>query len=110
MLEFSAWYFAQLSLITTAVGTFAFFASCVIKRNAENTLIDAVTRSATWSALPNGLAFLLCTTDSSFIPKLADSSVAFFMGGIALLAVGMWDIKNLFKRDSQSENARTGAA
>ncbi|OCX19595.1 hypothetical protein [Pseudomonas graminis] len=109
MHEVSAWFFAQLSVITTITGVVAFFVSCVVKRNSDNTLMDAVTRSATWSALPNGVAFLLCTTDSSFIPKLADSSVAFFMGGIALLAVGMWDLKNLFKREAPPDPASTGA-
>lgn len=109
MLEWTIWYFSVLSVITTLTGVIAFFLSCYVKRHADNVLMDAVTRSATWSALPNGVAFLLCTTDSSFIPKLADSSVAFFMGGIALLAVGMWDLKNLFKRDSQPSRAGSGA-
>lgn len=101
MPEFTTWYFDKLPMITLVTGLVAFFVSCWVKRKSESALIDAVTRSATWSALPNGVAFLLCTADSTFVPKLADSSVAFFMGGIALIAVGMWDLKTLFKRDSQ---------
>lgn len=102
MPEFTTWYFDNLPIITLMVGVGAYFLSCLIKWRSDNALIDAITRSATWSALPNGVAFLLCTVDSSFVPKLADSSVAFFMGGIALLAVGMWDLRTLFKRSPQA--------
>jgi hypothetical protein len=108
MHDFTVWYFSQLSTITLLTGVAAYLISCLIKWKSENALIDAVTRSATWSALPNGVAFLLCTADSTFVPKLADSSVAFFMGGIALVAVGMWDLKTLLKRDPQT--ARSGEA
>ncbi|PRA69307.1 hypothetical protein CQ065_06920 [Pseudomonas sp. MYb187] len=101
MLEFSVWYFAKLPAITMITGVIAFFVSCWVKRSQDSSLIDGVARAATWSALPNGIAFLLCTVDSTYVPKLADSSIAFFMAGIALLAVGMWDLKTLFKRDSQ---------
>jgi hypothetical protein len=101
MPEFSAWYFAALPLITMSTGVIAFLVSCWVKRSSDSSLIDAITRGATWSALPNGIAFLICTVDSTYVPKLADSSIAFFMAGIALLAVGMWDLKILFKRESQ---------
>lgn len=107
-LSLSAWYFSHLSLITTWAGIIAFFVSFVVKRRCEHVLVDAMTRGATWCALPNGIGFLICTSNPDFIPKLADSSVAFFMGGIALIAVGLWDLKVLFTRESKSSPAKAG--
>lgn len=105
---FSSWFFANLAHITTWTGIIAFFVSFVVKRRCHHVLMDAMTRAATWCALPNGIGFLICTSDPSFIPKIADSSVAFFMGGLALIAVGLWDLKLLFTRETKHDRVRAG--
>lgn len=84
-------YFSHLSLITTAVGFLAFVISYAIHRTADS-IMRAFCRAATWCALPNGIAFLICSAYPAYVPKIADVGVAFFMGGMALVAVALYDI------------------
>ena len=84
-------YFANLPLITTLVGFVAFLVSYGISRTAES-LMRSMSRGATWCALPNGIAFLICAAYPRYVPLIADVSIAFFMGGIALVVVALYDI------------------
>lgn len=86
------WYFDHLTTLTTVFGAIAFVIACGVYRESEKVGYESLSRAASWCMLPNGIAFLLCAADSSLVPRIADSGVAFFMGGLALASLVLPDI------------------
>ena len=95
--ENATWFFGHLQILTTMTGIFAFLISCYATRASEGSGVMSLGRAATWCVLPNGIAFLICSADSSYVPKIADSSAAFLMGGLALVAMCLYDARQLAK-------------
>lgn len=91
------WYFDHLTVFTTALGGMAFVLACGIYRDSEKVAHESLSRAASWCMLPNGLAFLLCAADASLVPRISDSGVAFFMGGLALASLVLPDILGIIK-------------
>jgi uncharacterized membrane protein YdcZ (DUF606 family) len=86
------WYFDHLAIFTTALGAIAFLIACGVYRESDKVVYESLSRAASWCMLPNGLAFLFCSANASLVPRIADSGVAFFMGGLALASLVLPDI------------------
>jgi hypothetical protein len=90
-----ALFFDNLPQLTTTVGIVAFLISCFVNRNSDGFVARSLGRSATWCAMPNGIAFLICSAYPTYVSKIADVSIAFLMGGLALVAIALYDLKTL---------------
>lgn len=95
--EIVAWYFDHLTLLTTLTGIIAFAIACCFDNDEKAFSNQTIARAATWCPLPNGLAFLVCSADTSYVTKISDPTTAFFMGGLAIVYVFMCDVKVLWK-------------
>jgi len=91
------WYFEHLQPITTLTGVFACVISCIKQHAQGDFAIESMGRAATWCALPSGVAFVVCSAYPIYVPKLADATIAFLMGGIGLILVAVCDYRKLFK-------------
>lgn len=91
------WFFDNLPQLTTLVGVVAFLVSCFIHRSSDGFAAQSLSRAATWCALPNGIAFLICSAYPAYVSKISDVSIAFLMGGLALVAVALFDARSLVK-------------
>lgn len=90
------WYFANLQPINIAAGTFACLFSFFKRSGVEAHAIDSIAKGATFCSLPSGIAFLLCAAHPAYVPKISDASLAFFVGGLALLLIPFLDMRKLF--------------
>ncbi|MCX2891657.1 hypothetical protein OO258_25860 [Pseudomonas sp. DCB_BI] len=95
-------YFANLQPITVlaffVVSAFAFF----WRKGDEAVAIDSISKGATACAFPSGVAFVICAAYPGFVPKMADSSLAFSVGGTALMMIPFLDFKKIFQAYKQS--------
>jgi hypothetical protein len=92
-----AWYFNHLTLLTTLTGIFAFIVALVVDKDEKGFSNQTIARAATWCPVPNGIAFLVCSADTSYVAKITDPTTAFFMGGLAIIYVFLCDLKVIWK-------------
>jgi len=90
-------YFEYLQPINILAGFLACLFSFFKRDAAEAFAIDSIAKGATFCAFPSGIAFIICAAFPSFVPKVADATLAFFVGGLALLLIPFIDIRKLFK-------------
>lgn len=96
-IEYIDLYFLNLKLITTVTGIAAFVVSFICAKCAHSALMACLGRAATWCALPSGLAFLVCSAAPGYVPRMSDASLAFLMGGLALVAIALYDIGSAWR-------------
>lgn len=90
------WFFGNLQPINIFVGAVALIISFVVRKGDEAHAIDCIAKGVTFCSLPSGLAFLWCAAFPTYVPKVADATLAFFVGGAALILIPFIDFRKLF--------------
>ena len=89
-------YFEFLQPINILAGAGACLFSFFKRDASEAFAIDSIAKGATFCSFPSGLAFLVCAAFPAYVPKVSDATLAFFVGGLALLLIPFIDIRKLF--------------
>lgn len=89
-------YFEYLLPITILSGFIVCFVTFFMRKGDEAIAIDSISKGATSCAFPSGFAFILCAAFPGYVPKVADATLAFFVGGLALMIIPFIDVKKVY--------------
>lgn len=96
--EYAIFYFTHLDRIIIVFTILAFCAhkAVLIYRKAGDSLNGAFLKSLTAAGIPNGLAFLICAIQPSYITHLQAATMAFALAGLALIGVSVKDLLRVY--------------
>ncbi|MBG0848389.1 hypothetical protein H3222_24630 [Pseudomonas chengduensis] len=86
-------YFDNLQKITVVISIFACLVSFGCSKLRGGSGNSSLGQAATWGAIPNGVAFLICAAYPQHITKITDVTIAFTLGGLALILIPFFDLK-----------------
>lgn len=95
--EAASLYFEFLQPINILAGALACGVSFFKRKGSEAFAIDSIAKGATFCSFPSGVAFLICAAFPSYVPSVADATLAFFVGGLALMMIPFLDMRKLFQ-------------
>lgn len=83
--EAADFFFNNLPPINTLVGFLAAVVSFLYYKADTAYAFECVGRGFAFSALPSGVAFVICSAYPSYVTKVSDLTAAFFIGGLVLI-------------------------
>lgn len=83
-------------VIFFTIAIFVIHKVILLVKKAPDSLDGAFLKCLTAAGIPNGVAFIICSFDSKYVPFIQDSSQAFVLAGLALLTVSTKDIVKLY--------------
>ncbi|EKT4476577.1 hypothetical protein QEL91_002250 [Pseudomonas putida] len=107
LVEIIDYYFEHLLPITIFCGSIVCAISFFWRKGDEAIAIDSIAKGATSSAFPSGLAFVLCAAFPGYVPKVADATLAFFVGGLALMIIPFIDFRKVFHASAAPQADRS---
>lgn len=90
-------FFEYLLPITIFSGFIVCAITFFMRSGDEAIAIDSISKGATSCAFPSGFAFILCAAFPGYVPKVADATLAFFVGGLALMIIPFIDVKKVYQ-------------